>query len=84
MNAKEVLKQCSSAGIRLQFTLDVIQYHAPAGSLTPDLKAGLKEVKAELLDQFNERAGILEYDAGMDRAEAERRAAMEILEEGCR
>lgn len=32
----------------------------------------------EQLEFFNERAGILEHDAGIDRAEAERRAAQEL------
>ena len=79
MNAQTVLKRCVAAGVRLQFTMDAIRYRAPAGSLTPELKEALAESKAALLDQFNERAGILEFDAGLDRAEAERLASAAIL-----
>jgi hypothetical protein len=35
---------------------------------------------ADLRDHFNERAGILEFDAGMSRPEAEARAMAELLE----
>ena len=35
---------------------------------------------ADLRDHFNERAGILEFDAGMSRPEAEARAMGEIMQ----
>ena len=79
MNAQTILKRCAAGGVRLQFSMDAIRYRAPAGTLTPELKEALAESKAALLDQFNERAAILEFDAGLDRAEAERLAAEEVL-----
>ena len=53
------------------------RYKAPKGTLTPALLAGIRDHKEALLDLaewYEERAGILEYDAGMTRAEAEDQA----------
>ena len=38
----------------------------------------LKHLTPDQLDAFEERAAILEYDAGLPRAEAERRALEEV------
>jgi hypothetical protein len=43
--------------------------------MTPELLAALAEVKPDLLYEYHERAGILEYDARLTREEAESRAA---------
>lgn len=44
---------------------------APAGALTDELR----DLVAEVTLEHEERAAILEYDAGMDRKDAERVAA---------
>ncbi len=79
MTAKEVLKRCAEAGVKLQFTQYAIRYHAPARTFHPALRGSLTMAKGELLDQFNERAAILEYDARLDRAEADRLATEEVM-----
>ncbi len=38
----------------------------------------LKQLSTDQLDAFEERAAILEYDAGLPRAEADRRALEEV------
>lgn len=47
---------------------------APAGVLTDALREAIREHEAaliDLLDEWGERAGIFEYEAGLPRAEAE-------------
>jgi len=39
----------------------------------------VKLIKADQLEYFDERAGILEYDAGMSRIDAERTAYIELV-----
>jgi hypothetical protein len=54
-----------------------IHVDAPAGVLTDTLRYALREQKQALLDMaewFEERAGLLEYDGGLSRDEAEREA----------
>jgi hypothetical protein len=50
---------------------------APAGVLTDAHRQAIREHKQALLDMaewYEERAGILEYEAGLSRAQAEREA----------
>ena len=49
MTATELLTTCRQVGIRLEARGDRLRYEAPAGSLTPELRATLTEHKAELL-----------------------------------
>ena len=54
-----------------------IHVDAPAGVLTDELRQALRQHKEALLDiaeWYKERAGLLEYDGGLSRAEAEREA----------
>ncbi len=46
--------------------------------LPPDLAADLRAVRGDLLDVYNERAGIREFDGDMPRAEAEAAAAGDV------
>lgn len=55
-----------------------MRYRAPAGALT----AELRDLVIELALEYEERAAIMEFDGGMDRATAERLAAAETV--GCR
>lgn len=48
--------------------------------MTPALSAWLARQTHATREQFEERAAILEYDAGMTRAEAEQRAMELIIE----
>jgi hypothetical protein len=47
--------------------------------MTPTLRADLHELKPTLVYEYHERAGILEYDARLPRAEAGNRAADMVL-----
>ena len=54
-----------------------IHVDAPAGVLTDEIRQALRQHKEALLDiaeWYEERAGLLEYDAGLSRTEAEHEA----------
>ena len=89
MTAPVVLIEAQAAGVALWREGEVLRFRGPRGALTKLLPT-LKTHKAELLEvlqnadanaaedlheHFEERAGILEYDAGLPRAEAELEAA---------
>jgi hypothetical protein len=78
---RSILQTLHDAGIRLTVDGDRLKYTAPAGALTPELRAALIEIKPTVLYEYHERAGILEYDARMPRDKAESQAA-EILTGG--
>ena len=80
MTRCDMLKRLHAAGATLRVEGNRLCYRAPAGALTPDLHAALIEHKPDLLFEYNERAGILEYDAGIRRLEAEARAADMIFD----
>ena len=77
MTAADLLRHVRGAG----FTLDVADGKllvTPASLLTDDLRAALRTHKGGLLEllaaeheAFEERAGIMEFDGGLPRAEAE-------------
>ena len=90
MSAYEVMTECQARDVRLSGANGSLTYDAPQGALSPDLLALLKAHKPEILvalaykvdaeaedlrEHFEERAGILEYDAGLPRAQAELEAA---------
>ena len=62
MTTLDLLRQCSSRGIRLEPIAGRLRIEAPTGALTPDLLAVLRERKAELLAALTgpaqERTGI--------------------------
>ncbi len=76
---RELLQAIHDAGIVLTVEGDCLKYRAPAGTLTPELRAALAELKPGIVCEYHERAGILEYDANLPRSEAERRAADMVL-----
>lgn len=62
---------------------DSINFNAPAGVLTEVLKEAIRAHKQALLDiaeWYDERASLLQYDAGLSRAEAEREAWKHVEE----
>ena len=71
---RDILQRLHDAGVILTVDGERLRYRAPAGALTPDLRAALEELKPDLLYEYHERAGILEYDAHLPRAEAETKA----------
>ena len=60
---RDLLERLHNAGVILQVDVDRLRYRAPRGALTPELRAALEELKPELVYEYHERAGILEYDA---------------------
>lgn len=79
----DVLAECEAGGIRLTVAGDGgLTIDAPQPALTPSLLARLKAHKADLLtimERFEERAAIREFDGGLCRLEAERLAWNDIL-----
>jgi hypothetical protein len=72
---RDLLQKIHNAGIILIIEGQSLKYKAPAGILTQELRAALAEIKPDLVYEYNERAGILEYDARMDRDKAEAQAS---------
>lgn len=73
MSAAEIVADLARRGIRLEANGERLRYY-PRSALTPDLMDRLKANKAELLasiERFDERAAIMEFDAGLSRREAE-------------
>ena len=58
---------------------NALRYRALRGAMTADLHAALVEHKPDIIFDFEERAAIREYDGGLDRAEAERLSAADVL-----
>ena len=71
---REIIQRLHDAGIVLTVDGERLLWRGPAGAMTPELRAALGEIKPGLVYEYHERAGILEYDAGLPRPEAERKA----------
>jgi len=72
-----LLRLLRAMGIALRPDGDRLSVDITAGNVTPAIHEALhqhKEVLLTMLEWYEERAGILEYDAGLSRAEAEREA----------
>ena len=76
---RDLLQRLHDAGVELKVDGDRLRYRAPAGALTHELRAALAEWKPDLVYEYHERAGILQYDARLPREEAEARAADMVL-----
>ncbi|MEI6970362.1 MAG: hypothetical protein WCL44_02495 [bacterium] len=72
---RELLETLHNAGVTLTVDGDRLKYKAPAGAVTPELRAAMIELKPDLVCEYHERAGILTYDARMPKDKAEARAA---------
>jgi hypothetical protein len=63
---------------------DTIHCRGPKGSLPPELVEAMRYHKVALMsivEWYEERAAIYEYEAGLCRADAERQAVMDLPEE---
>lgn len=76
MTTAEMTARLREHGVELVLddTAGRVRYRAPAGTLT--LALGL--MIAEVGLQYQERAAIMEYDGGQDRATAERLAGADV------
>jgi hypothetical protein len=78
---RNLLQRIHDAGIKIKIDGDRLTYTGPKGAMTPELRAALTEWKPDLIYEYNERLGILVYDARLPEDKAEARAA-EMLEGG--
>ena len=76
---RELLQRLHDAGVVLKINGCRLLYQAPAGSITPELLSAMNELKPDLVREYHERAGILEYDARLSRNGNEGRATEETL-----
>lgn len=79
MTPLDLLAGLRDLGVRLTLLPDGehVQVDAPTGVVTEALRQALgqhKDALLTMLEWYEERAGILEYEAGLSRAEAEREA----------
>jgi len=85
MQARKLIDEFAEVGIRLTAENGQVVFEGPREVLTPARIEELRRHKAELLaalaapdpDAFEERAAIIEFDAGLPRQEAETLAAQE-------
>lgn len=74
MNSARLLLDLHQRGVEIRVDGDRVRWRAPSGALVPDdldlVRAHRDEV-LDLLDAFEERAAILEFEHGMTRADAE-------------
>jgi hypothetical protein len=78
MTPLEVLRALRARGIEVVlWPNDTLHCQSEAGLLTPDLVAAMRQHKEALLtilEWYEERCGLLEFDGGMSRPAAEREA----------
>ena len=82
MTSADRIRQLRSASIEMFLDADTgrLKYRGPRAAFTPYMRATLREFMPEIVYLFNERAAIMEYDGGLPRTEASRRAAASITE----
>ncbi len=85
MNAETLIDSLHRRGVRLRIDGEVLRWFGPVGVMTEADLSTLRQHKAALLaalaapdpDAFEERAAIIEHDAGLPRQDAETLAAQE-------
>jgi hypothetical protein len=81
--AESVFRELRALGVVLSINRDGrLICDAPEGVVSESVMARIRSHRDDLLgivERIEERAGILEYDAGLDRREAERRALAEVI-----
>lgn len=88
MNPRELIQCLYRHGITIELAPDgAIAADGPDDLLTPDVVAGLRAQRAELIDalqvmrdEYEERAAIIEYVSNWPRDAAERAARREVYE----
>ena len=72
-----LLRLLRESGIALRLDVDRLSVDVTAGNVTPAMHEALRhhqEALLTMLEWYEERAGMLEYEAGLSRTEAEREA----------
>ena len=81
MSTLALLAEATAAGLMLRADADRLHWRANAPP-APELLTRLQRQKADLLElltEVDERAGILEFDGGVPREQAEAQALAEVL-----
>ena len=75
MNTCELLRSLREAGVTLYLGDDGrLKLRGPKDALTRYMRATIVEYLPEIAYLYNERAAIMEYDGGLPRLEAEKKA----------
>lgn len=85
MTAAQLFQTLTARGCRLLQDGEQLRIQDPQHALTDDLRQTIRQHKAtllNLLEDFEERAALIEYDGRLPRAEAERLAWACVLGEG--
>lgn len=81
--SKNLFRRLVGLGVILSMAPDGrLAYDAPASSLGPDLLGAMRSHRDDLLglvEAFEERAAVRQYDGGLSRADAERLALDDVL-----
>ena len=90
MGAPDLIEHLANLGVKLELADGKVRA-MPRAALTGEVQAFIRSSKAELVlllatdidvakrEAFEERAAILEYDAGLPREEAERQARRRLI-----
>lgn len=82
MGAREFLLDLLALGFRASIDNGRVYLEGPEGTATAEVFTVARTLRDDLLalvEDYEERAGIYEHDAGLDRAEAERQAWADVL-----
>ena len=84
-SAKAFYRELIALGVAL--SIDArgrLGFDAPKGVMTDELMIGIRSHREELVaivERIEERAAIMEHDAGIPRSDAERMARMEVIDD---
>lgn len=81
IEARSVLADLRARGVSLRAVGDRLRFR-PSAAVSAELRERIVANKPDLLallERFEERAAIMEYDGGLPREEAERRAWESVL-----
>jgi len=79
--ARSLVADLHARGVAIRMVGDRLRYR-PMSAVPPELRARMAACKDDLLDlvqHFEERAAIREFDGGLSRAEAEQLAWEDVL-----
>jgi hypothetical protein len=84
-SAKAFYRELSALGVVLSIDdRGRLLFDAPKGVMTDELMIGIRSHREELVaivERIDERAAIMEHDAGIPRSDAERMARMEVIDD---
>ena len=76
----DLLRELTETGVTLSFPASgKLRVHADRNSMKSEILVALKEHRDDIIEMYEERAAIMEYDGGLSREEAERGAQGSFL-----